>query len=162
MPSRNIFNRFLSSTGLTGGTKDMATTADEYYILAVDETLEIHQLIVAYQDGNGGTATEYANLNAALATGIEIKIIGRDGSTVKQDLTDGVPITTNGEWHRAFFEHTSFTHGGGEDVFAYRWNFARSEQAIILEPGQRLSMFINDDLSLVTWQYALVQGHVFD
>lgn len=159
--SKQVFNRFLSSDGTTGGVKDMSTTADEYFIADADETLELHQLIIAYQDGNGGTASEYANLNAALATGIEIKVIGRDGTTVKVDLTDGVPITTNGDWLRHFFERSSFTTGGGDDVFAFRWSFEASGQAIVLEPGQSLRVIINDDLSLVTWQYALVQGHIF-
>jgi hypothetical protein len=156
--SQKWFSRYLSSDGTTSGTKDMSTTADEYYIVDTSQSLDIYRMIVSYQDAGGGTVQEYGNLNAALSTGIEVKIVRRDGTTVLNDLTDGVPITTNGEWSRLCYDASRLDWGAGEDLFCVRWTFERAGSPLRLEPGQSLRMFINDDLSLLTNHYALVQG----
>lgn len=157
MASR-IFSRFLSTDGTTSGTKDMSTTADEYYITDATATLEIHRMIVSYQDEGGGTVQEYGNLNAALSTGILVQVRGRDGSTVKLDLLDGDTVTQNADWARYCYDAQRLDWGAGLDLFVVRWTFAKAGEALILEPGQRLSMVIQDDLTNLTNHFALVQG----
>jgi hypothetical protein len=136
----------------------MATTADEYYITDATATLELARMIVSYQDGGGGTVSEYGNLNAALTSGIQLQVRGRDGSTVKLDLLDGETVQTNGDWARFCYDANRLDWGSGDDYFVVRWTFAKSGEALILEPGQRLSMVVQDDLSLLTNHFALVQG----
>lgn len=157
MASR-ILSRFLSSDGTPTGTKDQATTADDYYIVDTSKTLELARMIVSYQDGGGGTVAEYGNLNAALTSGIQVRVIGRDGSTIKKDLLDGETIKQNGDWARFCYDAQRLDWGAGEDLFAVRWTFAKSGEALVLEPGQRLSVNIQDDLSGLTNHYCLVQG----
>ncbi|UCE39323.1 MAG: hypothetical protein JSW00_08920 [Thermoplasmata archaeon] len=156
--ANRYFSRYLSTDGTTSGTKDMSTTADEYYIVDTTQSLDIYRMIVTYQDGTGGNVSEYANLNAALTTGIEVKVIRRDGSTVLQDLTDGLPVKTNGDWARLCYDAQLISWGGGDDYFCVRWTFTRGGSPIRLEPGQSLRMIINDDLTNVTNHWALVQG----
>lgn len=157
MASR-IFSRFLSTDGTATGTKDMATTADEYYITDSDSTLEIARMIVSYQDGTGGLGNEYGNLNAALTNGILVQVRARDGSTVRKDLLDGIPVKQNADWARYCYDFQIFKFSGADDIFAARWTFAKSGEPLILEPGQRLSMIIQDDLTNLTDHYALIQG----
>lgn len=157
MASR-IISRFLSTDGTATGTKDMSTTADEYYIVDSDSTLEIARMIVSYQDAGGGNVSEYGNIGAALTSGILVQVRGRDGSTVRKDLLDGETIQTNGDWARFCYDANRLDWGAGEDYFVVRWTFSKSGEPLILEPGQRLSMVIQDDLSLLTNHYALVQG----
>lgn len=157
MASR-IISRFLSTDGTATGTKDMSTTADEYYIIDANSTLEIHRMIVSYQDGTGGLGNEYGNLNAALSSGILVQVRGRDGSTVKLDLLDGTPVKENADWARYCYDFNIFAFSGADDIFVARWTFAKSGEPLILEPGQRLSMIIQDDLTNLTNHYALVQG----
>ena len=152
------FSRFLTSDGTPSGTKDMATTADEYYIQDTSRTLEIYRMIVSYQDAGGGVVSEYGNLGAALTTGIEVKVIKRDGTTVRDDLLDGLPIKTNGEWARVCYDVNRLDWGAGEDLFCVRWTFEKGGKPLSLEPGQSLRMIVNDDLSLLTNHFAIVQG----
>lgn len=156
--AKRYFSRYLSSDGTTSGTKDMSTTADEYYIVDSTQSLAIYRMIVSYQDAGGGTVAEYGNLNAALSTGIEVQVMRRDGTTVLEDLTDGVPITQNGEWARLCYDAQRLDWGSGEDLFCIRWTFEKGGAPLILEPGQSLRMIINDDLTNLTNHYALVQG----
>jgi len=155
---QRIFSRFLSSDGTTSGTKNMATTADEYYIRDANNTLAIERMIVSYEDSGGGTVAEYGNIGAALATGILVQTKRRDGTTVLNNLTDDVPITVNGDWARFCYDYQQIGHGSGNDIFAVRWTFSKAGEPIILEPGQRLSMVIQDSLALLDNHYALVQG----
>jgi len=152
------FSRFLSSDGTTSGTKDMSTTADEYYIQDSTQSLDIYRMLVCYQDGGGGNVAEYGNLGSALSTGIEVKVIRRNGTSVLLDLTDGVPVKSNGEWARLCYDYQQIGHGAGDDIFAVRWTFTNGGSPIRLEPGQSLRMIINDDLSLLTTHFAIVQG----
>lgn len=154
-----MFSRFLSSTGATGGTKDMSTTADEYYIVDTTQTLVIYRMLVFYQDGLGGNVSEYGNLGAALTNGIEIQTMRRDGTTVRNDLTDGVPVKQNGDWARLCYDYTYQDHGSGDSIYTARWTFANSGRPITLEPGQSFRMIINDDLTALTSHYAVVQGY---
>jgi hypothetical protein len=139
----------------------MSTTADEYYIQDTTRTLAIARMIVSYQDAGGGTMQEYGNLNAALSTGVEVKTTRRDGSTVINDLTDGVPIVSNGHWARFCYDAQRLDWGAGEDLFVVRWTFEKAGEPILLEPGETLRMYIQDDLSLLTNHFALVQGRFY-
>lgn len=156
--ANRIISRFLSTDGTATGTKDMSTTADEYYITDANSTLELHRMIVSYQDEGGGNVSEYGNLNAALSTGILVQVRGRNGTTVKLDLLDGETITQNGDWARYCYDANRIDWGAGLDLFVVRWTFAKSGEPLILEPGQRLSMVIQDDLTNLSNHYALVQG----
>lgn len=159
MTRKQIFSRYLSTDGTTSGTKDMSTTADDYYILDTSQTLYITRLLVWYQDGTGGNISEYGNLNAALTTGIIVQHIDNDGSTVVNDLTDGLPVKTNGDWARLCYDYTFQNHGTGDDMFTARWTFEKAGDAIILQPGERLNFKVQDDLTNLTYHYAIVQGH---
>lgn len=153
-----IISRFLSTDGTATGTKDMATTADEYFIKDADSTLELARMIVSYQDGTGGLGNEYGNLNAPLTNGILVQVRARDGTTVRRDLLDGQTVKENADWARYCYDFQIFKFSGADDIFAARWTFAKSGEPLILEPGQRLSMVIQDDLTNLTNHYALVQG----
>lgn len=159
--AQRIFSRYLSSDGTTSGTKDMSTTADEYYIQDTSNTLAVTRMIVSYQDGTGGLGNEYGNLGSALTTGIEIKTTRRDGSTVINNLTDGVPVKQNADWARFCYDFNIFAFSGADDIFVARWTFSKAGEPIILEPGQTLRMYIQDDLTNLTDHYALVQGYYY-
>lgn len=157
---REAFDHFLDTNGNGTGTKNMATTADIYYLEAqAGEILIVERLIVTYQDAGGGTVSEYGNLNAALTTGIEVKVTDDNGTTVLRDLTDGVPVTQNGHWARFCYDHQVINYGAGEDLWATRWTFANAGRPITLYAGQRLEMQVNDDLTNLTNHYALAQGY---
>lgn len=152
-----VISRFLSDDGSDSGVKDMATTAAEYFILA-DEPMAIARLIVSYQDAGGGTVSEYGNLGAALSNGIEVQHIAKDGVTVLNDLTDGVPVVSNGHWARLCYDHDRLGYGSGEDVFSTRWTFERDGRPVYLDDNERLSVFIQDDLTNLSNHFARVGG----
>jgi hypothetical protein len=154
------FSDFLDSAGNGTGTKNMATTADIYYLEAqAGQSLVVERLIISYQDAGGGTVDEYGNLNAALSTGIEIKVVDPGGTIV--DLTDGVPVQQNGHWARFCYDAQRLDWGAGEDLFVVRWTFAKAGRPVFLNPGDRLEFQVNDDLTLLSNHYALAQGYVY-
>lgn len=159
---RHIISRFLSDDGSQTGVKEMARTADEYYIICPPGSgaFVIATMIVQYQDAAGGTTNEYGNIGAPLTNGISLKMIEADGVTVHTDLTDGLPVKRNGEWARFTESYAFYEFGAGPNVFTAKWIFTDCGSSVWLEPGQRLSMFVDDDLSLLTTHRAYVQGFI--
>ena len=149
---------YLSSDGTTSGTKDMATTADEYYF-TMPSAGYIHRMLVSYEDEGGGVVGEYGNLGAALTNGILVRVIADDGTTVLQDLLDGIPIKTNGQWARVCYDHQVLNYGAGTDLWCTRWTFDKTGRPLFLQAGQRISMEIQDDLTNLSSHFAMVQGY---
>ena len=154
--NKQMFSRYLSSDGTTSGVKDMSTTADTYYFTAT-APCKIYRMIVTYTDGTGAVISEYGNLNAALSTGIEVKLV-RSGGAVLVDLTDGVPVKTNGDWIRLCYDYSFQNHGNGDDYFGVRWTFANSGKPLVLAETDRLEFIVGDDLTELTAHYAVIQG----
>ena len=156
--SRSIY-RYLSSDGTATGTKDMATTADDYFFQNVQRYTAITRLIVSYQDGSGGTDAEYGNLNAALSNGITVHVDSA-ADVELLDLTDGVPITFNAGWGALCFDYAVKNQGSAaNDLWVIRWTFERSGRPLLLKPGEKLVMSIQDDLTNLVNHYAMAQGY---
>ncbi len=155
------FFRYLSDNGQVNGAKEMATTPNEYFFLAIAPSI-ISQMLITYQDEGEGMAQEYGNLGIPLANGLTVKHIAKNGTTVVNDLTDGEPVKINAHWPRLCYDNHVLNYGpavAGEDSFAALWIFVNAGQPLFLQPGERLSMFIDDDLSELTEHHAIIQGY---
>lgn len=154
--SKPRFDRFLSTDGTTGGTKEMATAADDYYLLA-DRDMLLFRLIVHYEDIGAASSTKYG-AQTALTNGIILQHIDIDGSTVLEDLTDNMPIKANSHWARYSFDSGIISIGGAVDSYLTRWTLEKAGKPLILLRGQRLQMSIQDSLSGLATHTTMIQG----
>jgi hypothetical protein len=163
--NRYPVHRFLDTNGDGTGTKNAIgdySTPDEFFFTpAGADVFQAERLLVTVEDTNGMKSNLYGVL-AALTNGIEVKIIDSDGSTVIEDLTDGLPIKTNAHWRRYCYDADVDAWGGAapaDDHLSVRWTLAKAGVPLILKAGQRISVFLNDNLTgLISHLFGL-QGH---
>jgi len=158
----NKIFRYLDTDGDGTGTKDSAvdhsSSQGKYFITPQSETeiLEIHRGIVHVADGSIFSAEKYGGI-AALTNGIRIVILDADDDIIC-DLTDGLPIKSNGEWGRVCFDAVPSNYGQGDEYLNVRWTFSKSGSPITLAYGEKLAMLIDDDLSDLLSHTIQVQG----
>lgn len=157
-----LISRYLSDDGTVTGNKNAngnyAGAVEEFYIEpAAGESYTLTRMIVSFEDAGGMQAQEYGNIGSALTNGIEVKVVNED-DTVIMDLTDGVPVKTNSQWARLCYDVDVKSWGSGNDLCVVRWTFTKSGDAIYLEEGQRLVVYLNDSLVGLISHYFLVQG----
>ena len=163
--SNNIFSRYADTNGDGSGTKSAIgnySGGQEIFYLQppVGQVYRVHRLLFSAEDTSGMTAQEYGNLAAPLTNGIEMKIQNDTGTIT--DLTDGVPIKTNGQWGRKCFDADLKTWGNGDELIVARWTFSKSGSAIVLSGSRndRLEILLNDDFTGLISQYFLLQGNI--
>ena len=113
--------------------------------LASDNVIAINRMIVRIADTGPLSADKYGGL-AALSNGVEVLLLDGSGATFK-DLTDGLPIKTNGEWARVCHDVTIDRFGAGKHYVSVRWTFARAGQPVLLKPGWALAVNLQDDFT---------------
>jgi hypothetical protein len=151
--------RFLSSDGTTSGTKDMSTTADDYYISApAGSVILLCRMIVYYADGGTWTEATFGS-ETALTTGIKFGVEQSD-DTQLLDLTDGVTIKNNADWSRYCYDSQVFDISATPALtsMSVRWTFEKSGQYLRLEPTDKFVCTISDSLAAITSMYVKVHG----
>lgn len=98
--------------------------------------------------------------HTALTNGIEWQVIRADGTTVKHDLTGGFPIKTNEELIAVARDFQEIAFGVVEEVIVGQLDLRIGDTPIVLRPGERIRMTINDDLSGLGLFYMKVRGYV--
>ena len=153
----NIY-RYLDTDGDGTGTKnanvDGSDPAVEFKITAT-EAISLHRMMVKVEDGGSLSAGTYGAL-AALSTGVTVKFTDAGGDIT--DLTDGLPIKTNAAWGQLCYDVVFHTFGAGNNFLLVRWTFSKSGKPLILETGDKLSVFVNDDLTGLVSHHFQVQG----
>lgn len=158
-------SRYLTDDGTDSGVKDAssnhAAAATEWKIAPGARTVMlIKRMIVGYKDTGGGTVDEFGNIGVALTNGISF--CKRNASGTLVDYTDGVPVTTNGDWARYCYDVQRVDWGNGPDVFTARWTFERDGYSIDLSAadGEYFCAELHDDLSGLDWLFFRVAGKV--
>ncbi|MCU7840858.1 MAG: hypothetical protein KZQ94_15950 [Candidatus Thiodiazotropha sp. (ex Troendleina suluensis)] len=163
VPERLIY-RYLDTNGDGTGTKNAVgnyTTETEFFIApGLAYQYGLHRMIVSIQDASGSSAAEYGNIGSALTNGIKISVIDSSDNELL-DLTDGLPIKTNAEWAAACYDDTLNTWGQGNELFAIRWTFTKdSGDPLLIKPGNRFSVVLNDDLTGLVSHKFFVRGKI--
>jgi len=155
-------SRYLDTDGDGTGTKNAtgnySGAVEEFYITpAAGERFDIARLIVNIEDTGGGTVQEYGNIGTALSNGIEVYVENEHG-TKMFDITDDVPILSNGDWARLCHDVVWLDKGSGNDHITARLSFNKFADEIHLEAGQKFIVTVNDDLTGLVAHYFKVQG----
>jgi hypothetical protein len=150
-----LFFKFLRNGGSEEMNVNGSVTPAAFEFSATGKTHLITHLVVHIQDG-GITPTEFAGLGSALSNGLLISVYDTDGTTELLDITDGHPITDNGEFAHLQSEAPVITvpAAGDDDLHAV----IDFEGGLLLDPGQSVRVTVRDDLTAVTEFHMLAHG----
>lgn len=150
-PENLVFEFFADAAAAKNLAKDYSGGSAELLTLGPnsDEVWEIERLMVALIATTALVPAGWGK-GAALTNGLTFKIKKTGGDLVK-DLTDGVPVTMNGEWGGLCYDVAGFG-GTNPNVDTYlhaRWTFGKAGSPIILQGhlGHYLEVGVSDDLS---------------
>ena len=160
-----MFARYADTVGDGSGVKqaigDYSAAITDFLITPPENTqYKIARMIVHYEFTGVFTASDYGS-GAQLANGISILRLDDNGN-ILDDYTDGIPITTNGNWGQPCYDSQPETVGAGNSYWRVRWTFARAGASINLY-NQSLAVRLNDDFTarnLVTHTFSM-QGVSF-
>jgi hypothetical protein len=156
-----MISRYLDTVGDGSGTKnangDYSESEEIFFITpSAGSTYDIARMIVSVYDTTGMQAQEYGNLATALDPGIVVRVSNSEG--VINDLTDGVPITTNSGWGALCYDVDVKSWGSGNELLVVRWTFAKSGVDIHLSLNEKLEVVLNDDFQGLLSHQFMVQG----
>lgn len=134
-------------TGVSNAIGNYAAEMFEIFITNPDRAIQISSAVIGIRDSGLFTQDRYGAMNGPLTNGIRIKVKDGQNATLL-DLTAAAPIKTNGGWSFLTSNVTPLPMGAGDGFHTIEWEFSRlSGSNLVLEPGHRLSIELNDDFS---------------
>lgn len=150
-------------TGVKNANGDYSLAEEEFFITppiaSPEVAYSLTRMIISIEDSSGMQQNEYGNLGSALGAGIEVQVLDSDNNVIN-NMTDGVPVTTNAGWGRQCYdvELKSWQTAPANELILVRWTFNQTGSPILLTNGQRLAVVFNDDLNGLISHYYQVQG----
>ena len=173
-PVPTLISRHVDTNGNGTGTKnaigDYSGAQEIFYIQpSSTQIFRITRMMVLVRGDKNTFYTDAYGSRTALTNGIIVHT--RDDSGTLINLTDDVPILTNGNWGRFCFDSEIYPAnvGSSDTYLRVRWTFEKSGYPIRLvgSNNERLEVCLNDDFSLSGGQnnplaehYFLVQGYI--
>ena len=158
MTANYPINRYLRESG---GSEDMtvngSATPVEFDYTHPGAVLSVHRMLGLIQDTGNFDAEDYGALGAPLSNGMTFELDRADEDPV--DLLGDRPIVTNAGWGALCYDVNFITVGQGDNYALVRWTFTQSGIEIVLAPGDRLVMTVNDDLTGLVHHRWMIQGH---
>jgi hypothetical protein len=156
--------RFLSDDGTTTGEKnivgDYSSASETFYVQAdIGTFFVLSRIIVSIEDSGSFDSGRYGN-GGTLTNGIQIKV-SRPNST-DSDLTDGLPVFTNGQWAKLCHDVDLKNFGAGNEWLTVRWTLKHCGIPIVLngDENEALQVIVNDDFTHLISHRFMVQGFV--
>jgi hypothetical protein len=147
------FSHFAGTSGndntIDASVNGSATAADFYVQAPSDEKWLVNRMLVQLIDESTMEPEgDYGSLGSALTNGILIWREDADGTKVHDIVGSANPIKENADW-------TSYTHdvevqnwdNTTNEAMSVRWDFAAAGAPIVLQPGEKIIVRVNDDLS---------------
>ena len=163
IPLESAIFQFLSKNGDGSGVTSQAVNGsgapEEFYIQPPeDEVYVLKRMNLEAIDSAFTNATNYGAIST-LAVGITVRVLDSDNNVVK-DFTP-IPIKRSHDWGLLSGVDATALGGAGSDALLVRWTFARGYGDIILDGGlgHRFVLSVNDDLTGLDDQLAMVQGY---
>ncbi len=170
--NRTILSQYMDTSGDGTGTTDASAdysvatgTPTHFYIAPPAGTkYVIRRVIITIADGAAMSADEYGGLAGVLTGGITVLHTEDDNVTTLVDITDGIPITMNGEWNQLTGNHVTEDFDGA--AFTLTWtldlgDFMEDGLTLDGDNNETLSVFVTGDTSGLSSQFFLAQGYSF-
>ncbi len=159
----NNYREFLRESGSSNQLiVDGSSTPVDFEIEAsADETLCVYRIMLIIDDGSRINPQGFAG-GSALTNGLLVKLIDTDGTTVLLDYIDGGTIQTNSDFGCLTGPTFLREEGVGfNDSLIIDWKLSDSGAGTRLDPGQRLRIVVQDDLTGIDSFVAISQGTKF-
>ena len=175
-----LISRHLDSNGDGTGTKNFIANYSAGGVDPVGQEIAFIQppagkiyriarmlVLISGKDTNFKT-DQYGSANP-LTTGVQIRI--QDDSGTVNDLTDSLPIQTNGCWARVCYDSAFYGNVSSNlnDYLRVRWTFENAGQQVRLigDRNERLEAVFSDDFTVpasspLVKHYFMVQGYEED
>lgn len=154
-------NRYIGSFLKNGSDDnvvgDYSSTLTEFsYTNSSLKNQYINRMIVYVEDSGVLDSGSYGNA-ITLTNGIKLYHEEYDNTT--HSLTNGSPVKINSQW--SAFCHDIILHdwGTGINSFSVRWTFGHSASPLILYPGKRVYITVNDDFTGLVKHTFHIQGY---
>lgn len=174
-PVPTIFSRHLDTDGDGTGTKnaigDYSSSAEIFYIQpSSTQIFRVTRMMVLIRGSKNTFYTDSYGSRTILSNGIVVRTQNDSGTLI--NLTDDIPILTNGNWGRFCYDSEVYPADTGNTAtyLRVRWTFERSGYPIRLvgSNNERLEVVLNDDFSLnsgagnnaLLEHYFVVQGYI--
>ncbi len=151
--------QYLSTNGDGTGTDDAVgnyTTPTEFYIQDTTQYLLLERMIVYVEDFGRMDSGAYGNA-ITLTNGIRLEVQESDGTLVR-DLMATRPIEHNTDWQGKCHDLTPSGWGSGNEAYSVRWTFGKSKKSLILAPGQKLVLILEDNFTGLEHHLFQIQG----
>jgi hypothetical protein len=139
----------------------LATAKEFFYTSPANAYVALDELHLTMSDTTGMQAQEYGNIAAPLANGFTIKILDDTDAEIL-DFLDGEVITTNGDLVQTFHDVELKEWGSGNEYLTGRLPMRiNSVVSVMLSPGWKVSITLNDTLTGLLSHRMLLQGRKF-
>lgn len=162
----NVY-RYLDTVGDGSGTKNAngnyAGGATIFRLAPAASTIyRVARMMISIGDTKGMVAEEYGDLGSALGNGVIVRV--HNGSSTVLDITDNLPVTTNGEWGRVCFDVDIKSWGNTNELLVARWTFMRAGQYLRLDgdASEELQVVLEDNLTGLLSHHFFAQGYEED
>jgi hypothetical protein len=148
------------TTNANGDYRDAPTGAgaEEFYIQApAGQVYKLARMIPYLRDTANWSADNYGDFAGALSVGFEFKKYDAAGVETL-NLNGGQAIQANADWGHLCYDVDLISFGAGDDFMVVRWTFAKSGQPLTLNPGEKLSVTFNDNLTGLVEHTFMIQG----
>lgn len=152
--------QYLSTGGDGSGVVDAvgnyAAAATEFYIQDTTRYLLIERMIVYVEDVGSMDSGDYGN-GITLTNGVKLEV-REDNDAVVRDMMAGLPVMHNTDWQGKCHDLILSSWGLGNEAYSVRWTFGKSKKSLILAPGQKLSITLEDNFTGLEHHLFQVQG----
>lgn len=137
---------------------DGSSVAKEFIFSPSGRVAIVYRVILYIEDNANFRVQDYGGISGGLTNGILLGVYDSD-DVILLDLTDGLPIKTNGSWSRLCYDVNHLNYGSGNEVLTGRWTFEKSGRGLLLRDGDQLKVTIQDDLTGLVHHTFMVQGY---
>ena len=166
-----IFTRHLAdSGGIKNAIGDYSSTSKDFFLQPPTGSIyRVTRMLVLIRGPKSTFYTDSYGSVAELATGVTVRTENDSGTII--NLTDDVPIHTNGNWGRFTYDADLEppANGNSNTYLRARWSFYKSGYPLRLNGtnGERLTVHLNDDFSAngagsspLVEHYFIAQGYI--
>jgi hypothetical protein len=161
-PTNDILARYLDSVGDGSGTKNMATTTDEYYLSPpTDQIFVIDKIRISITDGATLDADGFGGI-AALVNGCILKIQRNESQVVDiRDLSDAITIKSHGELASLGKLYVASEAAGCIVECEIDYGIGAAPLRLDGKNKERILFHVQDDLSSLSKVYVFASGRMF-
>lgn len=146
LPKEQIY-RYLDTkgdgSGITSAIGDYSSTPTEFYITRPERSIRLQRMIVSIRDVGVFPQEGYGAMTQ-LVNGIYVRVKDKSDSTILS-LTGQIPVKSSLDWGALCYDVTGPPLGPGDGFLTVRWTFGKGGSGIVLAPGDRLAVDLNDD-----------------